>query len=203
MDKNHFKIVTLGDGRVGKTSLTVKFVEGVFNEKEVSTINANYLEKEVLVGDISVRLLIWDTAGQERYKALAPNYYRQAKGAILVYDITDKASFDRVKHWIKELASQADKDIKIVIAANKSDRELERNLSKEEAIEYAQSIGATHIATSAKTGNGVTELFQALAELVIKTHQKGKQGKQVKRVTRSRGIVLSGLERPPKRRGCC
>lgn len=205
MDKKNFKIVTLGDGRVGKTSLIMKFVDKTFEESTSPTINASYLEKEVLVNNTSVRLLIWDTAGQERYKALAPNYYRQAKGAILVYDITDKSSFDRVKHWVKELTSQADKNINIIIAANKSDRESERNLNREEACAYAQSIGAPHIATSAKTGKGVTELFQMLAELVNEAHQKEKQEgqKSQKWATRSKGITLAGLKKPPRKKACC
>ena len=90
---------------------------------------------------------------------MAPNYYRQANGAVIAYDITDAASFNRVKTWVKELQSQADKDISIVIAGNKCDREQERQINAQEAIEYAQAIGAAHFNTSAKSGKGVHELY--------------------------------------------
>ena len=90
------KIVTLGEGRVGKTSLTLKFVKNEFHNDEISTVNANFLTKTVNLPKGDVVLNIWDTAGQERFRALAPNYYRQAKGALIAYDITDRKSFDKV-----------------------------------------------------------------------------------------------------------
>ena len=144
-----------------------KFVNQIFHDDEVSTINANFLHKDMDVQGVPIRLNIWDTAGQERFRALASNYYKQATGAVLVYDITDKSSIDRVKHWVKELQMQAGQTIKIVIAGNKCDREQERNISREEAQEYARSIGATHISTSAKTGKGVDELYNTIAKLVV------------------------------------
>lgn len=167
-----FKVVTLGEGRVGKTSITLKAARNVFHEDEKSTVNANFLVKEINLAGNSVKLNLWDTAGQERFRALAPNYYRGAKGAVIVYDITDKASFDRVVSWVKELTLQADKDICIVIAGNKCDRESERQISKNEALNYARSAGVTHFDTSAKNGKGVEEVFQELGRLITEAQQK-------------------------------
>lgn len=165
-----FKIVTLGEGRVGKTSLTLKFVKDQFNEREVSTTTANYLQKEILIDGEMIRLNIWDTAGQERYRALAPNYYRLAKGAVIVYDITDRASFSKVIDWTQELSVHGDKGISIIIVGNKEDKENERQINKNEPVEFAKKIGALHITTSAKTGAGVLECFTMIAKAVKTKH---------------------------------
>ena len=100
---NKFKVVLLGEGRVGKTSIVMRFTRDQFNDKQQSTINAMYLDKQIKVNQKDVILNIWDTAGQERFHALGPIYYRDADGAILVYDITDAPSFEKVRTWIKEL----------------------------------------------------------------------------------------------------
>jgi Ras-related protein Rab-21 len=105
---------------------------------------------------------IWDTAGQERFHALGPLYYREADGAVLVYDITDEQSFKRVQDWVKELRKMLGEDICIALAGNKADMEKQRNVDKDEALKYAASVGATHHLTSAKSGTGVNEIFQEL-----------------------------------------
>lgn len=93
-----YKIVLLGEGRVGKTSILVRYIKGEYNERQVSTLQASYLDKKFTVDNHSVQLSIWDTAGQERFHALGPIYYRDAHGAFLVYDITDDSSFQKVRN---------------------------------------------------------------------------------------------------------
>jgi Ras-related protein Rab-21 len=110
----------------------------------------------------TARVSIWDTAGQERFHALGPLYYRDADGALLVYDITDEQSFKRVQDWVKELRKMLGEDIQIAIAGNKADMEKSRNVNKDEALRYAASVGATHHLTSAKSGAGVAEAFSEL-----------------------------------------
>ncbi|OMJ82888.1 hypothetical protein SteCoe_16282 [Stentor coeruleus] len=201
-----FKIVTLGEGRVGKTSLTLKFARNEFHDNEISTVQANFIQKEVqLDGGVIVRLNIWDTAGQERFRALAPNYYRQANGAVIAYDITDSGSFNKVKAWVKELQSQADKDISIVIAGNKCDRESERQITGQEAIEYSNSINAAHFNTSAKSGKGVQELYTEIARRAYAVHQKNLKANPP--TTNSRGgrrvKITSNEPEKPKNKNCC
>jgi len=109
----------LGEGRVGKTSLTLRFCNDHFDGNQESTINASYLEKNVTTAsNENVTVAIWDTAGQEKFHALTPLYYRDALGAIIVYDITFKESFDRVQKWIEELKQYGGKDMIIAIAGN-------------------------------------------------------------------------------------
>lgn len=114
----------LGEGRVGKTSLTVRYCNNNFDEDQPSTYNAAYLEKTIVLDNNHQKnLAIWDTAGQEKFHALAPMYYKDAVGAIIVYDITFKESFDKVQKWILELKEFAQKKIVICIAGNKCDME--------------------------------------------------------------------------------
>ena len=96
-----FKVVLLGEGRVGKTSVLLRYTKGEYDDRQISTLQASYIDKKIMVGGTNVQLSIWDTAGQERFHALGPIYYRDADGALLVYDITDVESFNKVKKWVK------------------------------------------------------------------------------------------------------
>ena len=148
---------------MGKTSILLRYVKEVFDDRQASTLTASCLDKVVpLGGGDAVRVTIWDTAGQERFHALGPLYYRDADGALLVYDITDEASFKRVQDWVRELRKMLGDDICIAICGNKADMEKSRNVSAKEAAEYTASIGGTHHLTSAKTGQGIAEAFSEL-----------------------------------------
>lgn len=128
-----FKVVLLGEGRVGKTSILLRYTKGEYSDRQVSTLQASYLDKKLEIGSTKVNLSIWDTAGQERFHALGPIYYRDAAGALLVYDITDAESFNKVKNWVKELRKIVGTEIVIVIAGNKIDLEKNRHVNVEEA----------------------------------------------------------------------
>ncbi|XP_022191998.1 ras-related protein Rab-21 [Nilaparvata lugens] len=163
----NFKIVLLGEGCVGKTSVVLRYVEDKFNERHITTLQASFLNKKLNIGGKRVNLAIWDTAGQERFHALGPIYYRMSNGAILVYDITDEDSFQKVKSWVKELKKMLGSDICLVIAGNKIDLEKQRNVPIEEAEEYAKSVGAKHFQTSAKLNQGVEEMFLDLSQRMM------------------------------------
>ncbi|KAL4480810.1 hypothetical protein ABPG72_001679 [Tetrahymena utriculariae] len=167
------KIVIIGEGRVGKTSLTLRYCKGEYSDTQESTINVSYLEKTVQVNETDkVNIAIWDTAGQEKYKALAPMFYQEAVCAIIVTDITFKESFDKVKMWVTELTSVLDPNKLIIcIVGNKCDLENNRQISKQFAQEYSQSVGAHHFLTSAKNNRGVDELFQYI-EILKRQKQK-------------------------------
>ncbi|CAM9926889.1 unnamed protein product [Ectocarpus fasciculatus] len=159
-----FKIVLLGEGRVGKTSILLRYIRGEYDDKQVSTLQASYLDKRVTVGAETAQLSVWDTAGQERYHALGPIYYRDADGALLVYDITDAESFNKVKAWVKELRKILGNEIAVAIAGNKIDLEKNRNVNEAEAKAYADSVGAKHFHTSAKTNKGLEDVFNDLSK---------------------------------------
>ena len=156
-------------GRVGKTSILLRYVENTYDAGCPSTLQASYLEKHVIIEDGTnnysssnrnaaasrreAQLSIWDTAGQERFHSLGPIYYRDAKGAILVYDVTDRPSFERVRKWTKELRKMVGDGNKICISivGNKIDLQ-GRAVDTEEAKKYALSVGASFLEVSAKTG---------------------------------------------------
>lgn len=163
----NFKIVLLGEGCVGKTSLVLRYVENKFNEKHLTTLQASYLCKKLNISGKRVTLNIWDTAGQERFHALGPIYYRESNGAVLVYDITDEDSFQKVKNWVKELRKMLGNEICLGIAGNKIDLEKDRHVTVAEAEAYAASVGAKHYHCSAKLNKGVEEMFLDLAKVMI------------------------------------
>ncbi|KAK1747496.1 Ras-related protein Rab-21 [Skeletonema marinoi] len=139
----HYKVVLLGEGRVGKTSILLRFVENSYIEGRPSTLTASYLNKHVIVDDKrEAHLSIWDTAGQERFHSLGPIYYRDAKGAILIC---------------------------ITIVGNKIDLERRRVVSQQSAKKYAEGVGATYFEVSAKTGRGVEDVFQELTKVLLDT----------------------------------
>ncbi|KAF7275095.1 hypothetical protein GWI33_012191 [Rhynchophorus ferrugineus] len=164
---SNFKVVLLGKGCVGKTSLVLRYVVDKFNNNNISTVQASFLKKKLNIDGKRINLAIWDTAGQEQFHALGPIYYRSSQGAVLVYDITDQDSFQKVKTWVKELRKMLGNDVYLVIVGNKIDLEKDRHVSLEEAKEYAEKVGATHCETSAKLNQGVDEMFFTLTKNML------------------------------------
>lgn len=159
-----FKLVLLGESAVGKSSLVSRFAKNTFDELKESTIGAAFLTQSVYLpeSDATVKFEIWDTAGQERYKSLAPMYYRNANAAVVVFDLTSPASFGRAKVWVRELQLQADERTLVALAGNKSD--LVRKVDSDVAQAYADDAGLLYFECSAKSGEGVGQIFRALAE---------------------------------------
>ncbi|XP_065350480.1 ras-related protein Rab-21 [Cloeon dipterum] len=168
----NFKVVLLGEGCVGKTSLVVRYVEDVFNTKHVTTLQASFLNKKLSLAGRRVHLSIWDTAGQERFHALGPIYYRASNGAVLVYDVTDQDSFEKAKNWVKELRKMLGADICLTIVGNKIDLQKEQTVDTKLAEEYAASVGASHFHTSAKLNAGIEEMFLELCKRMLEQAQK-------------------------------
>ena len=164
-----FKLVLLGESAVGKSSIVHRFVKDQFDEFRESTIGAAFLTQTVLLpNNITIKFEIWDTAGQERYKSLAPMYYRNANCAIIVYDITQESSLEKAKQWVKELQRQANQDIIIALAGNKLDLAesdpVKRKIKKEDAFSYSREENLLFFEVSAKTGEGVKNIFENIAK---------------------------------------
>lgn len=165
----HFKLVLLGDTAVGKSCLVVRFVRDEFFEFQEPTIGAAFLTQSVTLDNTIVKFEIWDTAGQERYRSLAPMYYRGAAAAIVVYDITNKESFNGAKSWVKELQRRGDPNVVIALAGNKSDLPNKRKVDYEEVQQYAEENGILHMETSAKNSTNIKALFQEVAHKLPKS----------------------------------
>ncbi|XP_014218899.1 ras-related protein Rab-21 [Copidosoma floridanum] len=204
----NFKVVLLGEGCVGKTSVVLRYVEDKFNDKHISTLQASFFNKKLNINGKRINLAIWDTAGQEKFHALGPIYYRMSNGAILVYDITDEETFKKVKNWVKELRKMLGSDIRLVIAGNKVDLEKERNVTVEEAEEYAKQVGAVHFHTSAKQNFNIEEMFLDLTQRMMQHADIVEQKSTLMRNNSTRRNVVvvedeSAEPAQPSKSGCC
>ncbi|KAH0790788.1 Ras-related protein Rab-21 [Histomonas meleagridis] len=183
---NSYKAVFLGEGRVGKTSIGLKWSRGEFDPQRKSTVQAGLYSKKVETSKGMIELHLWDTAGQEEFHAIAPIYYKEAQAALLVYSVVDQRSFERMVQWHKELRQIRGDEVKIVVVANKIDMVNDRVIPSQKGIEYARSIGCNHFEVSAKTGEGIDMLFRYLTETLVSTTKantnrptKGRKGLMV------------------------
>ncbi|KAJ6235972.1 ras-related protein rab-5c [Anaeramoeba flamelloides] len=158
-----FKIVLLGESAVGKSSLVWRFCQDQFSETIESTVGATFIHRVMDLGEYSIKLQIWDTAGQERYHSLTPMYYRGAKGVIITYDVTNNDSYEKAKDWVNEIRTQGTPNAKIVLVANKIDLE-DHQVDQMEAMKYAESNDLLFFECSAKTGEGVKDVFFGLSK---------------------------------------
>mmetsp|Transcript_64498 Transcript_64498/g.155583 ORF Transcript_64498/g.155583 Transcript_64498/m.155583 type:complete len:206 (+) Transcript_64498:41-658(+) len=197
------KVVLLGEGRVGKTSLVLRFCKDTYSDSQAPTIQASFLDKTVSVGDSRVSLAIWDTAGQERFHALGPIYYRDADSALLVFDITDPDSFIKVKSWVKELRKMVGEEIILCIAGNKSDLERHRVVPRQEAADYAVAVGAQYFETSAKSGRGINELFASMAKRLLETRKVSNRPGSGSGVGLRGNLLVIDDEPTTRSGGCC
>ena len=171
------KVVLLGESGAGKTSIVSRLVDPTrtFLGTESVTVGAAFSAYKMRISSGNeVNLEIWDTAGQERYANLAPLYYRAASCALVCFDVTSLASFERAKFWISELKSKATDPMVVSVVGNKIDLREEENavvVSTEEAEKYADEMGMLYCETSAKTGQGVLEVFTLLADKAVKLHR--------------------------------
>jgi len=161
---NKYKLVFLGEQAVGKTSVITRFMYDTFDNNYQATIGIDFLSKTMYLEDRTVRLQLWDTAGQERFRSLIPSYIRDSSGAIVVYDITNRASFLNTSKWIEDVRSERGSDVVIVLVGNKTDLADRRQVSTEEGEEKAKENGVMFIETSAKMGYNIKALFRQLAQ---------------------------------------
>lgn len=154
-----FKIVLIGDSAVGKSQLLARFARNEFSLESKATIGVEFQTKTLTIDHKMIKAQIWDTAGQERYRAVTSAYYRGAVGAMLVYDMTKRQSFDHMARWLEELRGHADKNIVIMLIGNKSDLGTLRAVPMEDAMEFAERENLCFIETSALEATNVESAF--------------------------------------------
>lgn len=159
-----FKVMLLGDSGVGKTCLLTRFRDGRFlSGNYITTVGIDFRNKVVTVDESRVKLQIWDTAGQERFRSVTHAYYRDAHALLLLYDVTNKTSFDNIRAWLSEIREHANEDVVIMLLGNKSDCGPERAVKKEDGERLASEYKVPFMETSAKTGLNVELAFLAVA----------------------------------------
>ena len=161
------KMVLIGDSSVGKTNIMSKFLKNEFREDSRATVGVEFGSKIFNVDKYKVKTQIWDTAGQERYRAVTNAYYKGAKGAFIVYDITRKETFDSVEKWYYDLKNSGDKNLTIMLIGNKSDLENQRQVSKENGEEKAKSFQLAFMEMSALSGENLEKGFNLLVNEIF------------------------------------
>ena len=201
------KVVLLGEAGVGKTSIISRYVSNTFSDVLMSTTGASFATKKYEVdNEHKIKFQIWDTAGQERFRSLAKIFYQNAAVAVLVYDITRRDSFEKLKDfWIKELKENAPSDIILAIAANKSDNYEFEAVSLKEGSDLAKEINAIFKSTSAMLSHGIEDLFKLIAEKFINpAFNANEQAMKSKEEEFSNNIKIKNAKKgKPEAKKCC
>ena len=164
----NYKFIVIGSSGVGKTAILKRLVDDVFTGESQSTIGVEFLATSIDVDGNNVKLQIWDTAGQERFRSIAKAYFRSAIGVILVFDLTDRKSFEDLSQWLSDVHSLCDPNAVVTLIGNKSDLVDQRNVSNVEAESFAQLHQLTYLETSALGGENIQEAFQRTAAAVYR-----------------------------------
>ncbi len=175
-DENYemmFKVVLVGDSFVGKTNIMSKYLKNEFHDDSKATVGVEFGSKQFIIEGHTIKAQIWDTAGQERYKAITSAYYKGAKGAFIVYDITRKNSFESVEKWVSDVTAVADKKITVVLIGNKCDLEDQRQVTKEQGEEKSSKLEIAFLETSAFSGENLEKAFEMMMnEIYKKCHEE-------------------------------
>ena len=210
-----FKLLLIGNSSVGKSSLLFRFVENVWDDNFVPTIGVDFVRniyliylyilqklKTLEVNGKKVKLQIWDTAGQERFKNITASYYRGGNGVLVVYDITDRDSFENLNSWLIEIEKNANKNVYKLLIGNKCDLEDKRKVTYQEGKDFATSNGMQFIETSAKNDTKVKDAFELLTQEIIKASITKDKSLERKEKTVHLSSGASDLSTKQKK-GCC
>lgn len=191
-------IVTLGDTKVGKTSLILRYIDNFFNLNYLSTMGIDSKIKKIkLSNNEEIKVKISDTAGQERFKSIASNYMKKANGIILVYDITDRMTFKNIDRWAEEINKDSQNSKPIILIGNKSDKIEERCITKEEGEQLADKCcgGIKFYETSCKTGDNIEKAINDLAEQIY--------NKFCGNINENNNIVINKNRKEKEKGKCC
>ena len=162
------KLMILGDSSVGKTSLLKKYCKNEFSNSYITTVGIDFQVKLLNINDKKIKIQIWDTAGEERYRVVAKNYFNTSDGFIIMYDITNRDTFDSISNWIEQIRESTPNYKKSVLFGNKSDLNKLRNVQINEGKELAQKNDFKFFETSAKDGLNLNEGIESIVKDVLK-----------------------------------
>ncbi|KAJ4961772.1 hypothetical protein NE237_021682 [Protea cynaroides] len=203
-----FKAILIGDSAVGKSNLLSRFSRDQFRLDSKPTIGVEFAYRNIKIGDKIIKVQIWDTAGQERFRAITSSYYRGARGALLVYDITRRRTFDNLAKWLKEIKELGGSDIVILLIGNKTDLVQAREVTEEEGHRLAEKEGLCFMETSALENLNVEgaflQLITRIYEVAKKKNLEAKMN-QVQTSTPTAGNTILQVDEvsETKRIGCC
>lgn len=201
-----YKIVLIGDSGVGKSNLLSRFTRDEFLLESRSTIGVEFATKSTTINGKVIKVQIWDTAGQEKYRAITTTYYRHAVGALLVYDISKRVTFESLERWLQEMRDHADASIVIMVVGNKSDLKSQTATLSDEALAFAEKNNLAFIETSALDSTNVETAFMKLISEIYKL-MSARQVSDASYATAGGNVVYiqptAPTPQPPHRRACC
>ena len=189
------KLMVLGDSNVGKSSILTKYCKNQFFTKYITTIGIDFQTKYLNINNKKIKVQIWDTAGQERYRVVTKNYFNTSNGFIIIYDITDRGSFNNINNWMEQIESFIGKEVKCILFGNKNDLENKRDVQIEEGKELAKKYNCPFFETSAKEGNNIEEGFKEIIMEIIKGNKNSK-------ANRNNSIILKS-KKTKQKSNCC
>ncbi|CAL5983481.1 Rab2a [Hexamita inflata] len=188
---NDIKLAIIGDAFVGKTCIATRYVNDIFIQNTNCTTGNQFKRKIIQIEDKQIKFQIWDTAGQEKFRSLAYLYYRSAIAVVLVFDVTNRETFNNLHYWIKEVKAKGDENAIIVIVGNKIDSQI-REVAYNEAYQYASIQCVQYFETSALTGEGIDQVFTYLAKQCLSISLRTKD---IKSCVHKQTLIIQ--------RGCC
>lgn len=204
------KLLMIGDSGVGKTCLLLRYANDSFSPTFITTIGIDFKIKNITLDDKKVKLQIWDTAGQERFRTITTSYFRGAEGILLVYDVTDRASFNSIRNWVGQIQQHADVNVSKILVGNKCDMSDDRVISTEEGQKLADEYGIQFFETSAKSSVNVDSGFIAIAREAKnriveeqKAHSRNGSTQQGNGRSASSNISIKPEQGKKQSGGCC
>ena len=209
-DMESLKIVLIGESGVGKTSIISQFIDQIFQDDQQSTIGGTFSTKTIKCSNgKTLKFEIWDTAGQEKYRSVTKMFYKDADVAILVYDITNKYTFEELqKYWVQQVKDSSPKDIILAIIANKSDLIEKEQVDEAVARNYANEINALFALISAKNNFGVDDLFIEIAKKYSGAEsanrvEENDEIEEYRKIRKESVKITKESQNKIKRIGCC
>ena len=191
-----YKLMVLGESKVGKTSLIRKYTKNQFGGVYLTTVGMDFQDKIIDIEDKKIRLQIWDTAGQERFRNVTKSYFQSSDGFVLVYEIIDSQSLENLKFWIEQIKINGKENPNLILVGNKCDLANERKVSNEEGENFAKKYNIKFFEASAKDGTNVNELFFYLGKTIYQDNlSKVKEEKTLK--------LGSTTGRQKEKKKCC
>nr|AFZ78867.1 Ras-related protein [Coptotermes formosanus] len=191
------KLILIGDSSVGKTSLIMRYIDDKFSPNNLSTIGVDFKTKYLEIDGHQVKVQVWDTAGQEQFRAITRAYYRNSNGILIVFDLTNRETFNQVKVWLQSIHDVSVDAVDVILCGNKVD--LERAVSREEVEEFASLSSVPYFETSCKLNTGINEMFMELATRALRRKIEGNR----MRTSSNKDKVKLEVERQNNGRGCC
>lgn len=206
-----FKLLLIGNSGVGKSCILMRYADNSFTENFFNTIGVDFKIKTISLNDQVIKMQIWDTAGQDRFRTLTSSYYRGAHGIIIVYDVTNKDSFDNVRGWMQEIEKFASENVNKLLVGNKSDLEEQRKVTYDEGVELAKKFDIPFLEVSAKNAIHIDDTFTTMATEIqsrfLQEKKKKTDNKDFSTGAKSKPLTLDpdhGESKVSKdKSGCC